>query len=124
MLDSLNQGQSDISITVRRSYGQIESQSLSPQLDKFNPPKLSFEVEFSHEDSTKAFNFIKSFILLLLISRLPSEALSEAVQILEQIKEFYTESSPENLQSTTTTELVAGKIVSTETRPPLVLAWD
>jgi hypothetical protein len=53
----------------------------------------------------------------MLISRLPVEALDEAVQTLEQIREFYSDYSSE-IQSTTTSKVVAGKIVSTETRHP------
>jgi hypothetical protein len=117
MLDNSKLGQSDISITIRRSYGNSEPPSLLPQLDNFSVSNISVEVEFLQEDSTKALNFLKSFILLMLISRLPVEALDEAVQTLEQIREFYSDYSSE-IQSTTTSKVVAGKIVSTETRHP------
>jgi hypothetical protein len=117
MLDNSKLGQSDISITIRRSYGNSEPPSLLPQLDNFSVSNISVEVEFLQEDSTKALNFLKSFILLMLICRLPVEALDEAVQTLEQIREFYSDYSSE-IQSTTTSKVVAGKIVSTETRHP------
>jgi len=124
MLDNSKQSQSDISIKVRRSYGQPEQQSLSPKLDNFRVSNLSFEVKFCQEDSTKSFNFLKSFLLLLVISRLPLEALEETVQTLEQIREFYGDSSSESLHSTINSKIVTGKIVSTEIRPRLVLSWD
>jgi hypothetical protein len=114
MLDNSKLGQSDISITIRRSYGNSEPPSLLPQLDNFFVSNISVEVEFLQKDSTKALKF---FILLILISRLPVEALDEAVQTLEQIREFYSDYSSE-IQSTTTSKVVAGKIVSTETRHP------
>jgi len=81
-------------------------------------------VKFSHADSTEYFNFLKSFLLLLVISRLPLEALEETVQTLEQIREFYSDSSAESLHSTINSKIVTGEIVSTGIRPPLVLSWD
>lgn len=123
MIDNLKQSKSEISITVKRSYGQPKPQSILPQIDNLSGSSLSFEVKFAHEDSTKAFNFIKSFLLLIVISQLPSEGLDETVQTLEQIKEFYSDFSPESSQSTTP-KVVTGKIVSTVTRDPIVLEWD
>ncbi len=124
MIDNSKQSKSEISITVKRSYGKSKPQSLLSQLENFKGANLSFEVKFAHEDSTKAFNFLKSFLLLIVISQLPLEALDEAVETLEQIREFYSDFSPESSQSTITTKVVTGKIVSTETRDPIVLAWD
>lgn len=123
MLDNSKQSQNDILITVKRSYGKPEPQLLLPK-DNLGVPNLSFEVEFSQKDSTKAFNLLKSFILLIVISQLPSEALDEVVQTLEQIREFYSDYSPTNSESTITTKIVNGKIVSTQTRDPIILEWD
>lgn len=124
MLDNSKQSQSDISITVRRSYGHSDQQPLSQKLDKFGVSNLSFEVEFTQEDSTKSLNFLKSLLLLLAIGRLPLEALEETVQTLEQIREFYSDYSSETSQSTINSKIVTGDIVSTEIRPPLVLSLD
>ena len=124
MIDRSKQSKSEISITVKRSYGKTKPQSLLPQMDNLSGSNLCFEVKFAHEDSTKAFNFLKSFLLLMVISQLPSEALDEVVQTLEQIREFYSDYSPESSQSTITPKVVTGKIVSTVTRDPIVLEWD
>lgn len=103
MLDNSKLGQSDISITIKRSYGNSEPSSLLPQLDNFSVSNISIEVDFLQKDSTKALHFLQSFILLMLISRLPVEALEEAVQTLEQIRKFYSDFFYET-QSTITTE--------------------
>ncbi|NET57489.1 MAG: hypothetical protein F6K47_15390 [Symploca sp. SIO2E6] len=74
------------------------------------------------ENYTGSANFVKCLLLLLKISRLPVEALQESVDNLEQIVDFYSDSSSENLSSTAEPEIVSGEIVETKTRPPLVLS--
>lgn len=101
-----------------------EQQTLSPGFENFNVSNVSVEVEFSHEDSAKYFNFLKAFLLLIAISKLPIEGIQESVETLEQIKEFYGESTSEIAQSTPTPEIVSGDVVFTETRSPLSLSWD
>lgn len=125
MIDNAQPSKSEISITVKRSYGKSQPQSLLLQPDNFNASDLFLEVKFARrEDSKKDLNLLKSFLLLIVISQLPLEALDEAVETLEQIREFYSDLSPESERSTLTTKVVTGKIVSTETRDPIVLAWD
>lgn len=104
MRDNSKLGQSDISITIKRSYGNSEPSFLLPQLDNFSVSNISVEFDFLQKDSTKALSSLQSFILLMLISKLPVEALDETVQTLEQIRSFYSDFSYET-QSTITTEI-------------------
>ncbi|MGB3691336.1 MAG: hypothetical protein WA865_00015 [Spirulinaceae cyanobacterium] len=113
-LDRLKLSQGDISIVVRHSYSEPEQQAISPTL----------EVKFSYENSTECFDFLKCFLLLIKITQLPSEAIQESIETLEQIADFYSYDSSEDLSSIVTSEIVSGEIVTTETRSPLVLSWD
>lgn len=61
---------------------------------------------------------------MLLLSVLPPEAIEEAAQELESIREFYSSRYSESLQTTLPQKVVKGKIISTQTRPPLVLDFD
>lgn len=123
-LDCLETSQSDISITVKHSYSQPEQQGFSSTFESSGSGNFSFEVNFSHQHSNESSQLLKCFLLLLKISQLPLEALQESVEDLEQIVDFYSDYSPESLESYPTSEIISGKIVSTEVRPPLILSWD
>ena len=121
MLTSSQNSTNKATITVRRLYDETHDATPFPQLEGTDLSKLSFKVEFHYQPSPQLFNFLKCMLLLSVLS---PEALEEAAQELENIREFYSNRSTEPVQTSLPPQVVKGKIISTQTRPPLVLDFD
>lgn len=108
-------------ITVKRFYDESPVSAPYSQLKPTYLPELTFNIEIQHQYSPKSVDFLKC---LLLLSVLPPEALGEAVQELESIREFYSNRSSEFLQASLPQKVVKSKVISTQIRPPLALDFD
>jgi hypothetical protein len=79
---------------------------------------LSFWIDRKSWSMTKIITFLK---YLSAFQNLPDAALEEAVTMLEQVIEFYTDRVPQSEFPEKPSRIVMGRIVSTEVSPPIVL---
>jgi len=94
-------------VTIRSSYQNIDdinfiSPKSNPNISRFSPSNLSLRIELNHESYQRVASLLKC---ILILSKLPQDALeeeSQKLEFLQQIEEecYYQESeSPEIINS-------------------------
>ncbi len=122
MINNSLESESNVSITVRRSYKKIDDSISYPYINPTS--QVSFEVEFPYSQiPQRVVNLLKC---ILLLSLLPQEGLDEAVSELESIKEYYSDFTNDfdSLQESLPPKVIKAKVNTAQTRPPLVLDLD
>lgn len=122
MINNSLESESNVSITVRRSYKKIDDSISYPYINPTS--QVSFEVEFPDSQiPQRVVNFLKC---ILILSLLPQEGLDEAVSELESIKEYYSDFTNDfdSLQESLPPKVIKAKVNTAQTRPSLVLDLD
>ncbi len=120
-IDNSLESESNVSITVRRSYEKVDDSISYPYINPTS--QVSFEVEFPDSQIPQIVNLLKC---ILLLSLLPQEGLDEAVSELESIKEYYSDFTNDfdSSQESLPPKVIKAKVNPAQTRPPLVLDLD
>lgn len=123
MINNSLESESNISITVRKSYEKVDDSISYPYINSTSS-QVSFKVELPLTQTPKRIlNLLKC---ILLLSLLPQEGLDEAVSELESIREYYSDFTNDfdSLQESLPPKVIKAKVNPAQTRPPLVLDLD